>query len=380
MKTALDDYALLETSGQYSDGETAQSYEVIVKFGATTLTLFDMSGQPLTHWALASLRAQSDLAEDGAMVLAPDLDSDARLILREPDMIAALRQVCPDLERRPTPRRLLRRAFIWGGGAIAAVVLIVFVLVPAVSNQLALLIPPAKEEAMGREVLTQVRTALGTFSGKEMRTCNAPDGVASLNRMTARLIPHVNSHISIKVQVLDHPMVNAFAVPGGHIVLFRGLIEAASSPEEVAGVLAHEIGHVVHRDPTRLALRSAGSVGILGMLLGDVTGGAMVVVLTEQLVQASYTQEAEANADKLAHETLAAANLPVRPFANFFDRLARENGEPHPLLSHLASHPDLASRAAKARAADRIGGAPFTPVLEDHDWVALRGICDTVDD
>ena len=62
--------------------------------------------------------------------------------------------------------------------------------------------------------------------------------------------------------VRQHKTINAFAVPGGNVVLFEGLLDAARSPEEVAGVLGHEVGHVMNRDPMRLNLRSAGSVGI----------------------------------------------------------------------------------------------------------------------
>lgn len=66
-------------------------------------------------------------------------------------------------------------------------------------------------------------------------------------------------------------------MPGGLIILFRGLIDAAESSDEVAAVYAHELGHVVARDPTRIALRSAGSIGVLGLLLGDFAGGAVVL-------------------------------------------------------------------------------------------------------
>jgi Zn-dependent protease with chaperone function len=141
-------------------------------------------------------------------------------------------------------------------------------------------------------------------------------------------------------------------------------------------VLAHEIGHVVNRDPTRLALRSAGSVGILGLLLGDFAGGAFVLVLAEQLIAADYSREAEAAADRAAHRIMRDAQLPLGPFAAFFERLMARHGSGGGLMSHLATHPELAGRARDARDADTIRGSNFRPVLEDQDWVALRNICD----
>jgi predicted Zn-dependent protease len=170
--------------------------------------------------------------------------------------------------------------------------------------------------------------------------------------------------------------VNAFALPGGHVTLLRGLLETAESPEEVAAVLAHEIGHVAHRDPTRLALRSAGSVGVLGLLLGDFAGGLVVLYLSEWLIQASYSRDAEAAADLYAHQMLASAGLPAEPMARFFQRLHDEYGDAEGLLSHLASHPDLTGRAAAARDADTVAGTGFVPVLTAGEWADLRAICD----
>ena len=142
----------------------------------------------------------------------------------------------------------------------------------------------------------------------------------------------------------------------------------------VAGVLAHEIGHVVNRDPTRLMLRSAGSAGILGMLLGDFSGGAAVLLVSEQLVTANYQQGAEEDADAFATSVLASAGLPSAPLGEFF-RLVREKyGDVNGVLSHLVSHPDLEGRAQLAEQADITAGE-FTPVLNDVEWQALRNIC-----
>lgn len=380
MRTADARYALLEARGTWFDGRSAKPVEVIVKFGEATLTLYRIDGMPLAHWALASLCALPDTAGASYIVLTPDEESDERLTIADPDMIGAIRAVCPDLHRlrRRAPPGQRRRLLLWGGGALAAFLLIVFVLIPAIAEELALLIPPAREEALGRVVLGQVETMFGGF-GSGLEACETAEGKAALDRMLARLGPHFDSHVPVKLRVLDHPMVNAVALPGGYVIVFRGLLEEAGSAEEVAGVLAHEIGHVLHRDPTRLALRSAGTAGLLGLLVGDMTGGALIGGLTELLITAAYSREAEAEADRTAHRILAAAELPLEPFAGFFLRLADKHGRPNALLSHLASHPDLVSRAEAARRADRVHGRPFIPLLDDQDWVALRNICDRED-
>ena len=178
----------------------------------------------------------------------------------------------------------------------------------------------------------------------------------------------------VQVFVLDHPMVNAFALPGGYVVLFDGLIKAADNPDQVAAVLAHEIGHVVSRDPTRHALRSAGSIGVLGLIFGDFAGGAAVLFLTERLISAQYSQEAEAGADAFAHDMLARANISPGALGDMFDHLRKEHGDSEGLAAHFLSHPSLGERI-EAAAAQVDASAEYRPSMSDADWQELRRIC-----
>ena len=197
--------------------------------------------------------------------------------------------------------------------------------------------------------------------------------------MEARITADMNLETPLTVHVLDHPMVNAFALPGGYVVFFRGLIEEAGSAEEVAAVFAHEVGHVVARDPTRIALRSAGSIGVLGLLLGDFAGGAVVLFMAERIIRADYTQDAEAAADVFAHNALLAADLPPSAIATFFERLAADGETDAGLMQHFMSHPALGDRIEAARHAEshHFGEdeAVFRPVLTDDEWFELQAIC-----
>lgn len=373
--TALKGYAKLEAEARYFDGESAEPTSVVVSFGERSLVIMGFDEMPIAHWPLASLRALGRRG-DSAAQLVPHPDSDERLVISDREMLAAIAKVCPDLHHRPVDRRGVRRAFVWSGGAAAALVLMMFVLIPALAGRLALLIPPEREQQLGDAVVEQLKTIL-TYIGTGERPviCDTPSGVAALEAMTGRLAPELDMPYPLRVGVLDHGMVNAVALPGGRVLLFRGLIEAASTPEEVAGVLAHEIGHVIHRDPTRQALRAAGTAGILGLALGDVFGASIVVVATDAVLNASYQREAEARADGEAHHLLAEAGLPSTPFAEFFQKMRARYGDTEGALKLLSSHPGLAERAERAAEADRIGDGPFEPVLDDQQWVALNGIC-----
>jgi Zn-dependent protease with chaperone function len=372
--TALAQNAKQEAEARYFDGESAHPRDVILSFGERSLVIMGPDRTPIAHWPLGSLRAIGQRKDNPAQ-LVPHRDSDERLVVRDRHMLDAIRRVCPDLHHRPVDRSGVRRAVLWAGGAVASLTLIIFVLVPALAAQLSRMIPPESEQQLGDAVVDQLQTVLSLIGDERPEMCETPSGVNALERMTARLDPNAGLPYALRIGVIDHGMVNAMAVPGGRILIFRGLLEAADNPEEVAGVLAHEIGHVVNHDPTEQALRAAGTAGILGLLLGDVFGGGIAVVAADAVLNASYQREAETRADETAYEILADAKLPSGPFAGFFTKMKKKYGDNDGIMKLISSHPGLDGRAQRAAAADQIGEATYDPALDDQDWVALRGIC-----
>src|SRR5260370_1802231 len=90
---------------------------------------------------------------------------------------------------------------------------------------------------------------------------------------------------------------NDFALPGGHVYVFQGLIDKARSPDELAGVIAHEMGHVAHRDGMRTIMQAAGLSFVFGMLLGDFGGGGAAIIAVRTVLQSAYTRDVEVAAD-----------------------------------------------------------------------------------
>ncbi len=357
----------------FFDGESAVVRRVAVTLEPATLVLAPAEGAAL-RWPLADLRAIPDQAATRTLVLTSTAQPLARLHLADADLRRDIAARAPNL-RRGQPVRGRGRVAAWAMAAVASVALIIFVLVPVMANQLAAILPPAGEKALGDATLDQIRSALDQTGLEGLPTCDAAAGRAALDRMTDRVTEGVDLPYPLTVTVLDHAMVNAFALPGGHIVFMRGLIAEAETPDEVAAVFAHELGHVVARDPARGALRTAGSIGVLGLLFGDFAGGAAVLFLVERLIEASYSQDAEAAADAFAHARLVAVDLPPGALASFFARLRSEHGDAEGIVAHFLSHPQLGDRIARAEAAG--GGQGGTrPALAAQDWAALRAICD----
>lgn len=368
----------------FVDGKTAQSHEVYADLRAADEVLVLSFGgaqdtdRPLT-WALSDMRyveGQHGLRRNKARmaVFTSQETPNARLYVRDAGLLHALDLTARHLKRRPPVTGRKRLAGLISG-AIAAVALIVFVLIPIMSDQLARLLPIEGERALGDRTYEQIRTSFseGFF---EVPECTAPSGVAALNRMNERLLAVSGlDPDAVRLTVLDLDMINAFALPGGRIVIMNGLIDAAESPEEVAAVLAHEMGHVAHRDPTRHALRAVGTFGVLSLVFGDFAGGTLVLMSVNQLVNAQYSQGAESAADSFAHDLLPKAGVSPGAMAPLFERLKAEYGDVEGIASHLASHPALGDRVARAEAAADGYDGDLVPILSAADWQALRAIC-----
>ena len=361
----------------YVDGARAEARPVRLSFddASRALVIHSESGPP-ERWPYDDLRAQKDQArrEDGLVLSLRD-GRPARLYLDARDT-RLIRTRARRLGRRVHKVPHLRLAGL-SLAAILSVALVVAVIVPALADRLAGQLSPQGEAVLGEMTRDQVRSALGTGAGPAA-VCDAGPGRAALDTILERLGPAGDGAPPLVVTGLDVAEANAFALPGGQILLFRGLIETAASPEEVAAVLAHEIGHVAARDPTRIALRSAGSIGILGLLFGDFAGGALVLLLAEQLMQSGYSQAAEAAADAFAHARLVEAGVSPAAIADLFQRIAAEGDEIPDALQRFMAHPGIEGRIDAARAAVPEGFEP-RPLLDAAGWAALRAVCEAVD-
>ena len=353
----------------FFDGTSATPMDVRVTVDEDDRSLVGNAGN-VFRWPLADIREVLDQAGRDQMVVHLATDPVQRLILPNRDL-------APRLPNRTKRAKVTKRLPLvgWAMAAVASVALIIFVLVPTMANQLARFIPPEGERALGEVTFNQIRSALDQTGLNPVPVCTNRAGVAALEKMEARLQAALPDDIDLNVSVLKHDMINAFALPGNYVVFFEGLIEKAQTPEEIASVFAHEIGHVVSRDPTRHALRSAGSLGVLGLLLGDFAGGAVVLLLAERLIDANYSQDAETEADAFAHRLLQDAEIKPSALATMFERFQELGGDTDPIVAHFLSHPEMGDRIQAARDATP-SGFQASPILTPAEWRALQAICE----
>ena len=184
----------------------------------------------------------------------------------------------------------------------------------------------------------------------EGRPVDDPVVTGAVREVVDRLAAHTTRDFSFQVRVLEAPLVNAFALPGGYIVVYTGLVRAAESPEQLAGVLAHEMAHVTLRHGMRRIAQSVGVVAAIQLLLGDVSGLAAVAVeLLREGALNSYSREQESEADSSGVRVLAAAGVDPRALADFFALLQRREPGLPAVIGWLGTHPDLGARVESVR-------------------------------
>ena len=180
-----------------------------------------------------------------------------------------------------------------------------------------------------------------------------------------------------KFKVVQDDSVNAFAIPGGRVYVHTGLMKAAQSESEVAGVMAHEISHAVARHSTRMMTQQYGYSLVLQMLLGQNQGllTQMASSLVSNAGQMAYSRSMENQADYLAVETMMKTGYDPGALIAFFQKLqVAEKKSPGTLERFFSSHPVTAERIAEVKA--EIGTQPqvVRATADQGDFKAVKAL------
>ena len=299
----------------------------------------------------------------------------ARLEVRDPALATAIDEASVPVDRSGARERRSRMKVVgWSVVAVAVLVLAAVYGVPALADKIAPLVPLRAELWLGNAVDGQVRKMLDTGGASRPFECGGGAGEgagrAALVKLIGKLEKAAALPIPLDTKVVRRSEANAVALPGGHIYVFEGLIAKSENADEVAGIIAHEIGHVAHRDGTRALLQSAGLSFLFGMLLGDFVGGSAVVIGARAVLRSSYTREVESAADRYAVDLMSRAGGDQRALAVVLNRIA---GAIHPGMEILRDHPDTQARVKLIN--DLAMASAPQPLLEPSEWAALKRIC-----
>jgi Zn-dependent protease with chaperone function len=359
-------------TGYYLDGRSAARREVSIRLAASGLELALGDGTRL-WWSLREVRQTQGFYAGEQIRLERGAQFPETLLIDDRAFLGALRAAAPGFGRRfhnPGWRR--SRVLLTIGAALASVGVGAALYVwgiPEAADVLAARVPVSWEEQLGQAAVEQLTAS--------RRRCVDEEREAAIDAIVKRLLePQPRIPYTIRVSVVDDITVNAFAVPGGRVVLLRGLVERSRTPEELAGVLAHELQHVLHRHTTRLLLQHASTGLLLVAISGDITGAmAYGIESARVLGTLSYSRRFESEADTDGLKMLLAADVDPRGMIAFFESMRAAKGGAPSASRYLASHPLAEERVDALKQLAASQSRVFRPLLPGRDWTDLRRVC-----
>src|SRR5262245_33955808 len=293
------------------------------------------------------------------------------LYLKNPDLIRSFREAVPDHLNLPLTQvaeqvRQVRhrRQLVWGivGGVILSTVLGLWLGADLLVEVAVSRIPVEWEQKLGESAYRDFLI--------NQEVVKEGSGVGALEEMTRRLTEQIqNNPYTFEVTVVKSDVVNAFALPGGYVVVFTGLMKKAESGEEVAGVLSHEVNHVLQRHGLDRIVKTLGLMAVVTILVGDPQGlaGLMKQVGLE-LVTLKFGRAQETEADLTGLLLLQRAKIDPTGMIRFFERLSEKD---HGQMEWFSTHPMSTARAellkAELASLPKIIPEPFT-----FDWKKVQ--------
>lgn len=240
----------------------------------------------------------------------------------------------------------------WAFAALALTLLVSFGFIryglPYLAAKAAFALPPATEKLMGSETLQILDRVVFKPSKVPVEKQKA------LSRLFFSITAGQEEGREWRLEFRSAPEVgaNAFALPSGIVVITDGLVDLAKTDDEIAGVMAHEIGHVNQRHALRHLLQNSATVLLVATLTGDLTSiSSLAATMPTVLIDAKYSRDYEREADDAAVAYLKKRGIPVQVYAEMLGRLDaahwkdRETGKA--LGDLLSTHPEMKERVQR---------------------------------
>lgn len=244
-------------------------------------------------------------------------------------------------------------SLVGGLALILALPVILFFSLDSLSGALARRLPVEWEQSLGETSIKQFRVQQDFM----------PDASAAalLKPLVEPLVAQAGKRYSYRFHVVNDPSLNAFALPGGEVVIHSGLILKASTPTQLQGVLAHEIAHVTQQHGVRSVIKSVGLYALAQALLGDASGLlAAVAGAAPMLINQKYSRDFEREADRVGVDLLLASRIDPRGLVAFFHAIRDEEHRQlkqlgseeaqdaaRSALAYLGTHPETDERIAR---------------------------------
>ncbi len=354
----------------FFDGETARDHPVTVQMDGTSLLISGGTTSERT-WSISGLHSIDPPSPGQSFRITHAKHPGARLIFSDQSFIDQLLATAPHLSKGYLSISHFTQVAKWTLGGFAALALSGYLIFSILPQFAAPYLPENWRNRAGEQIEASVIAST--------KKCVAPAGVASISKMLARFTKGYPELSKVKVTVYDMDLLNAFAAPGNRIIVTREILQKADTPDEIASVLAHELGHVAHFHPEQQLVRVAGLQILMSVFSGgsDILGNLAAIAAILR-----YSRDAEREADAFAQETLEKSAIDTLAFKRFFEKLMKAEGSngsdkvPSTLDqigNVFSTHPDTRARI------NAIKPLPTNvmpiPSLTTEEWKSLKSIC-----
>lgn len=237
--------------------------------------------------------------------------------------------------------------------------------VPFVTDEKLAEMTATNEQRLGDMMMEMI-----TKTETEVKTDSA---VAIVHEAKEKLCEAIGiEHSQIKLHVIYNSEVNAFALPDSNLIVYTGLIAYCKNADEMAGVMGHELGHIVEGHVMKKLVKEVG-LTMLGVLVGGNSGSEVLVEVFKTLTSSSFDRSQEREADRLAVEYMLEANLDPEHLANFMFRLSQEDHAYPEFMEWVSTHPDSKDRSADIlKLKNESDQTDFETLATDEEWETLK--------
>jgi predicted Zn-dependent protease len=360
--------------GQYFNGYSPLAHRVSIEITPSGLRIQGIPNQTIL-WSFKEIHQTQGSYHGEEVRLERAGPHQDLLVIEDSDFLAALHGRVPgQVSHFHNPKTRRRRIWLTVAAGILALPLIGLVYakgVPTLAGPLTTLIPYSWEHQLGEALVEEIAPTDERCT--DPRLLEKTDALVQALLSTVDTVPY-----TFRVAIVDKPILNALALPGGYLIIFRGLLEDTETPEELTGVLAHEIQHVLQRHGMRLLVQNMTLGLLIGALTGDVSGIMAFVFEGAHVLQSlSHSRGAEEEADRKGMDLLLASGINPEGMLSFFEYLQEQHGggSKDTLWRYLSTHPPAGDRVAKLRAQIPKAGQPVHSVFPLDDWQQITNLC-----
>lgn len=344
--------------GKFYDGRTSSSQPVDLTFSQRCMFLkFQDQKEPL-KWDLDKVIVRQRYVQPQPAILSPSKNSDLRLHIDDP---AVWKHVMARLPKQKSSHfyNLESRTSLV---VLCLLVLGVLLATPFMFERSSSLIPDSWIDPLGDQMIENYKASI----------CNGPEGQKVLENIVTSLDPDSGrTGRPIKIHVIRSSEINAFAAPGGHVVILQGLIDFAKHPDEVTGIIAHEIAHIRENHVKESIVRKLGFQALMTLIFGDVALASILPMINE----IQYSRNDEMEADQMAYEMLNKANISPAGKIRFFERIREKEKESKMVdyLQFLSTHPATEDRIEAGR--NYLRPENYRPSMTSRQWEDVQQMC-----